>query len=325
MCARERENRHLRAHAVTCVMALLAVTTVIMWPVVANADFVGRLAYVQWEGTSPAKYSIMELPSGAVHDVPLPVTPGSDLQWSPDGQWLTFSDGADDVYVVRPDGSELGQVVGGAGHWVWPSFSPAATQIVYHQIGGHLYAVAPDGTNNTQLPVSGAMPRWSPGSKILYTNWGFTYDSDIFVYDPATQTSTQVTHHAAGEAFNAATWSPDGEKLAVQRRDPGTGLYDILLMNPDGSGSVNITVGWTDTNESAPCWSPDGQYVLFQSNKGGNWDIWAMRPDGTGVPVNLTNTPDINETYPAMTPEPATLSLLALGGAALMALRKRRK
>jgi len=318
---RERENRHLRTHAVTSVIAFLAVTMVIMWPAVANADVVGRLAYVQWEGTSPAKYSIMELPSGLVDDVPLSVTPGSGPQWSPDGQWLTFSDTTNNVFIVKPDGSGLAQLTHGGGSWVWPSFSPDGTQIVYHQIYGHLYTIAPDGTNNTQLPVSGGMPRWGP--KIAYTNWGFTYDSDIFAYDLVTQDSTQVTHHAPGEAFPFATWSPDGQKLAVQRRDPSTGLYDILLMNPDGSGSVNITAGWTDTIESAPCWSPDGQYVLFESNKGGNWDIWAMRPDGTGL-VNLTNTPDVNEIYPAMTPEPATLSLLALGGLAVMRRRGRK-
>ncbi len=304
--------------------------TLLTWPTVAEGDIVGRLAYTQSVGTSPAKYSIMELPSGLVHDVPLSVGPGSGLQWSPDGQWLTFSETSNNVFVARPDGSGLGQVTQGGGSWVWPSFSPDGTQIVYHQIYGHLYTASPDGTNQTQLPVSGGMPRWSQGSKIAYTNWGFTYDSDIFVYDPATQTSSQVTHHAAGEAFNFATWSPDGEKLAVARRDPGTGLYDILIMNPDGSGSVNITAGWTDTTQNCPSWSPDGEYVLFQSDKGGNWDIWAMRPDLTGL-VNLTNTPDVNEYYPAMTsepaiPEPVTMVAL-LGGIGCVGgyLRRRRR
>lgn len=290
---RARENRHLRACAVTFLVAFLAMTTVIMWPPVAKGDVVGSLAYVQWDGSSPAKYIIEDLLSGSVQDLFLPVAPGSGPQWSPDGQWLTFSDSINDVYVVRPDGSELKKLADG----LWPSFSPDGTQIAYHN--GNLYTIAPDGTNNTKLPVAGVHTRWMPGSGILYTNWGATYDSDIFVYDPVTKTGTQVTHHAPGEALCYAVWSPDRKKLAVQRLDRTTGLSDILTMNPNGSGSVNITAGWTNSIESGPSWSPDGKYVLFQSNKSGNYDIWAMRPDGTGV-VNLTNTPDVNEYYPAL-------------------------
>jgi len=322
LSARDTQYGIVRLPAGSYLLAFIVMNALFTWPVVA--DFTGRLAYTQWKGTAPSKYSIMDLPSGSVHDLSLTVTPGSGPQWSPDGQWLTFSDTSNNVFKVRPDGSGLAQLTQG-GSWVWPCFSPDGSKIVYSPFYGNLYTMTPDGANKTQLPVSGTHCQWSPGSKILYTNWGATYDSDIFFYDPFTQTPTQVTHHVPGEAFPFATWSPEGEKLAVQRLDSATGLNDILLMNPDGSGSVNITAGWTDTNESGPCWSPDGQYVLFQSNKGGNWDIWAMRADGIGVAVNLTNTPDVNEIYPAMTPEPATLALLALGGAAVIVRRKRRK
>ena len=32
-----------------------------------------------------------------------------------------------------------------------------------------------------------------------------------------------------------------------------------------------------------PVYSPDGQWLAFTSNRGGNWDLYVMRPDGTGL------------------------------------------
>ena len=44
-------------------------------------------------------------------------------EWSPDGSWVAFtsdSDGTNDIYVVKPDGSELTQVTHTEGiHEAW--------------------------------------------------------------------------------------------------------------------------------------------------------------------------------------------------------------
>jgi Tol biopolymer transport system component len=33
--------------------------------------------------------------------------------------------------------------------------------------------------------------------------------------------------------------------------------------------------------EGLPAWSPDGQWVAFVSDAGGNWGIWITRADGS--------------------------------------------
>ena len=48
-------------------------------------------------------------------------------------------------------------------------------------------------------------------------------------------------------------------------------------------------------------WSPDGQRLLFYSNRTGNWDLFVMSATGENV-INLTNTPDIDELAPAWRP-----------------------
>mgnify|MGYP006213422077 CR=1 FL=1 len=44
-----------------------------------------------------------------------------------------------------------------------------------------------------------------------------------------------------------------------------------------------------------PYWSPDGQYIVFVSNRDGNHEIYRMRADGSD-PVNLTRHPGADRT-----------------------------
>lgn len=64
-----------------------------------------------------------------------------------------------------------------------------------------------------------------------------------------------------------AAWSPDGNWLAIMRRDlSGSNKGNqIWLMRPDGSQARALT---SDPNRDrrAPAWSPDSRYLLFQQH-----------------------------------------------------------
>ena len=261
-------------------------------------DLKGRIAFLLG---AEQKLYVMNADGTSRQQVPLPplgVAAPNCPQWSRDGLWLTFYGGGGwahngQIFIVRPDGSGFRQLTDTSGNFVEPDFSPDGTQIVFHQVYGNMYIINTDGAGLIDLGVAGSATRWSPdGRYILYTNWGtFTYDSDLFLYDLTTGQSTQITHHAPGQAFNRADWSPDGKKLAVDGLDRVRIQYDVWTMNADGSNLVNLTPDWTTSNDGYATWSPDGKYILFTSNITGNSDIWCMRPDGSGR-INITNSPE---------------------------------
>src|SRR5260370_21929236 len=60
-----------------------------------------------------------------------------------------------------------------------------------------------------------------------------------------------------------------------------------FVSNADGSGEQKVTEGSLDYD---PVWSPDGQWIVFTSERNGSADLYRMRPDGSGV-ERLTDDP----------------------------------
>lgn len=73
----------------------------------------------------------------------------------------------------------------------------------------------------------------------------------------------------------AVSVSPDHERLVMD-------LQGVLWTMPlTGGKATKVTGNFADP--ALPDWSPDGERIVFQSYKTGNYHIWIMRPDGTDV------------------------------------------
>ncbi len=106
---------------------------------------------------------------------------------------------------------------------------------------------------------------------------------EVYVMNADGSGQTRLTDNPAADS--AASWSPDGQRIAFvsDRDDPDPSdddrISDIYLMNADGSGQTRLTdsSAW----ETRPRWSPDGRRIAFFSYRDGKTEIYVMNADGS--------------------------------------------
>jgi len=205
-------------------------------------------------------------------------------RWSPQGDRIVFNsykDGAPMVYLMD------------------------MTSRSAHVISGK------DGSN-----ISGAS--WLPNNDTLALTLRKSGNPDIFTIDINGRIIEQLTSHWTIET--SPTFSPDGTKMAfVSNRSGNPQIYvkdlntgeeeritfdlkyctspvwsktnkiafsvmengniNIYTINPDGSNMRRLTEG--NGNNEDPCWSPDGRYLVFSSNRdGGGYNLYIMNANG---------------------------------------------
>jgi Tol biopolymer transport system component len=100
---------------------------------------------------------------------------------------------------------------------------------------------------------------------------------------PATGGSPRMVTENPNSYFHS--WSPDGKTIAFTRPGPVRGSGNIYAISPDGGPETALTTGSGVSDD--PDYSPDGQYIYFNSDRSGAMEIWRMRPDGSH-PEQLT-------------------------------------
>jgi Tol biopolymer transport system component len=89
------------------------------------------------------------------------------------------------------------------------------------------------------------------------------------------------------------------------------GTQDIWVINPDGTGLLNLTSSPDD--EYFPAWSPDGSKVAFsRGDADTGFDLWVMNADGADA-HRLTSSPG-TESQPAWSPDGTKIAYVGQPG-----------
>jgi TolB protein len=209
------------------------------------------------------------------------LTRGSSATWSPDSQSIAFHRSASGTGLpIKPD----------------PGAATTDSDIFVARVCDLVAHLPPTNITNTLTEIEDDAD-WSPdGQKIAFTRHPVTDNpnnsalAEIYVLNAdGTGQPLALTHNAEEE--RAATWSPDGTRIAYMCRHLGSD-FEICLMNADGTAQTQLT--FNTVLDATPSWSPDGQKIAFHRLVAGEGlQLWVMNADGTGE-TKLTGAPGMN-------------------------------
>lgn len=221
--------------------------------------------------------------------------------WSPDGQRLAFdSNQADpdigddvsinDIFVMKPDSTDLIQVTPGNGFSADAAWSPDGKKLAYDSdLGDYpakqgIYTSRTDGTKLrrvTTLPEGFELdlaPKFSPdGRWLLFTRFRLV---DRAPGQPQLEESALFLVRTDGTRLRRITpftllvgdadWSPNGRRIVFENNfdEFSNTPADVYIVRPDGTHLRNLThnagrVGDNLDFSSDPVFSPDGRLILF--------------------------------------------------------------
>jgi serine/threonine-protein kinase len=105
--------------------------------------------------------------------------------------------------------------------------------------------------------------------------------------------------------------SPDGSRLAVESDD---GKETALWVGPV-TGNTPLRRLTFEGRNTAPVWTNDGQYLAFQSERGGDRGVYMQRADGSAPAVRLTRAePDSQHIPESWSPDDRLLTMRVSAG-----------
>ena len=251
--------------------------------------------------------------------------------WAPGGSLLAFTrcpsdDGPCAIYTIRADGGGLKRLskpcATGAHETTCPdesnvSFSPDGRRIAFTQASGRIekdrrvgaiiersaiVLMDADGGGRRTVVHSAPFaadlmwPQFSPnGAHLVYERENSSRGRPagkhaLFVVDVASGEQRQITPWPLSAGDNP-DWSPDGKWILFRSHDDDSGVSNVFVVHPDGSGRTQLTHFTKHGNVlTSSTFSPDGaSIVLGSEGVGGNADIYVMTAGGGDLhPITRT-------------------------------------
>lgn len=222
---------------------------------------------------------------------------GGDPAWSPDGESIVYTamrtgDSWHQLYRMTVDGDGITRLTEAGLNHSYPAWSPDGSRIAYTRPDyfQEIYVINADGSGSPVNLTNTAdqherSPDWSPdGSKLVFTVARASGQLGLYTLDLTDPEATpqQLTTGRDEEPV----WSPDGSKIAFSRRRvTNQFIVDLWIIDVNSGVETRVSEG---ENERHPSWSPDGQFLVFVSDRGQDGEhIWKLELS-TGAFTQLT-------------------------------------
>jgi TolB protein len=244
--------------------------------------------------------------------------------------------------IMDQDGANLRYLTNGDTLVVTPRFSPATQDITFmSQKTGEMPRVQLINLETGARQIVGnfpdmtSSPRFSPDGKRIVMSLQQGGNANIYVMDIASRSTMRLTSTSAIDtspafspdgtqivfesdrggsqqlyvmngdgsnvrriSFGEGSWSPRGDSIAFTRQKGGA--FAIGVMKPDGSGERILTEGF---HNEGPAFAPNGQYIMFFRDPGG-------QSGGRMYMVDLTGRVEIPVPTPSFASDPTWSPLL---------------
>jgi Tol biopolymer transport system component len=220
-----------------------------------------------------------------------------DPELSPDGRTLAFirweKDSVGDIYTVPLGGGEPRRMTSDGKRIGGLAWSSDGEFIVFSSTRGALPGLwkifVSGGTPLEQLAGVGA-DAWAPAISRVGDLLAYTHQSEnVNIWRvPGPDSSgpkTPLKLISSPRQQASAVYSPDGKRIAFS--SDRTGTFEIWVADSDGSHAVQLT-SFGGPITGTPHWSPDGNWIVFDSRPGGHSAIFVIGAGG-GQPRQVTD------------------------------------
>ena len=217
-------------------------------------------------------------------------------KWSPDGTLILFvrGDEREDCILMGGRCMSGGARGGPGGGSLELPEDAVVTQLTLYKLA----LVDVNGGNYRDVPSldTARAPDWTTAGIVYQTEAGMQRTADA----PSAASELVITDPLK-PYFDDPAQQPNGGLIVYQGKEASH--TEIFTVNQDGSGVAALTHPRTTLVDElpsnvAPAWSPDGQQIVFLSNReengeAGSWRLWVMDADGSNqraLPIDVTLT-----------------------------------
>jgi Tol biopolymer transport system component len=210
------------------------------------------------------------------------------VAWSPNGKYIVYSRQVGvnnwDIFWAYADGGSPKQLTDSPGLDLNPTWSPDGQYIVYasdqksRRGNFGIYRINADGSDMQRLTgesVNANFPTFSPdGRKLAYVSGDGTLINILTIDSGRAAIAVKVPDQIYNLVF-----SPKGDKIAFSMGYDRSA--DVCVYNLGSPTIVNLTK--RSGYDANPTWSPDGQWLAFESDRTGSSNLFVMTSDGKNV------------------------------------------